>query len=221
MFKVQRRQFRKWHEDGHYCNALLKYLREYAILHRRYATFISVDDKCKISFGPPGFPLASVERGRRCLVGTTESNEAGDHDFGSMSMTPSVLLDVDIPESDECSFYSGKATCFVKDSIFEPSTPIRHACEMLLYLEELYGSVAAVLPILLLYSDGGADHRNNSPSVIFSLALIFLRCDLDVLIASRNAPGHSYRNMAERVMAILNLALQAVALERLPLPEGL
>jgi hypothetical protein len=45
---------------------------------------------------------------------------------------------------------------------------------------------------------------------------MFVRYDLDVLhvIAVRTAPGNSWTHLAERVMPVLNLALQNVALER-------
>ena len=29
------------------------------------ADFLSVDDKCKVDLGEPGFPIAAVERGRK------------------------------------------------------------------------------------------------------------------------------------------------------------
>ena len=38
--------------------------------------------------------------------------------------------------------------------------------------------------------------------------------DLDMIITGRCAPGHSFTNPAERIMSILNLALQNVATER-------
>jgi chromosome segregation ATPase len=38
--------------------------------------------------------------------------------------------------------------------------------------------------------------------------------DLDILIAARTAPGHSWVNPAERIMSLLNLAYQNVALYR-------
>lgn len=37
---------------------------------------------------------------------------------------------------------------------------------------------------------------------------------MDVLIAARTVPGHSWANPAERVMSLLNLAYQNVALYR-------
>ena len=38
--------------------------------------------------------------------------------------------------------------------------------------------------------------------------------DFDMVILGRCAPGHSYINSAERIMSILNIGLQNVALQR-------
>lgn len=74
--------------------------------------------------------------------------------------------------------------------------------------------VAAIPPILLIYSDGGQDHRITYESVKLSLIVVFKHLELDVLIAARTAPGHSWANPAERIMSLLNLAYQNVALYR-------
>lgn len=42
---------------------------------------------------------------------------------------------------------------------------------------------------------------------------------LDLLVAARTAPSHSYANMAERCMSLLNLALQNCAFARLSMPD--
>jgi hypothetical protein len=43
---------------------------------------------------------------------------------------------------------------------------------------------------------------------------IFKELNLDMLILARCAPGHSWRNPAERIMSLLNIGLQNCALER-------
>ena len=55
-------------------------------------------------------------------------------------------------------------------------------------------------PILLMKTDGGPDHNVTFVSVQMALSALFLHHDLDMLVAVRTAPGHSYRNPAERVM---------------------
>ena len=62
--------------------------------------------------------------------------------------------------------------------------------------------------VLLLYTDGGPDHRTTYVSVQAALLALFLKHKLDYLVAARTAPMNSYRNPAEQAMALLNLALQ-------------
>lgn len=69
-------------------------------------------------------------------------------------------------------------------------------------------------PILFIYSDGGPDHRCNYLSVIYTMVWLFIQLDLDYLVLARNAPGHSWRNPAERIMSVLNLGLQGVGIMR-------
>ena len=73
--------------------------------------------------------------------------------------------------------------------------------------------------VLLLLSDGGPDHRLSYGSVQVSLLALFFRLNLDMLIAVRTCPYQSWTNPAERVMSILNLALQNVSLERKEMDE--
>lgn len=56
-------------------------------------------------------------------------------------------------------------------------------------------------PILLIYTDGGPDHRLAYLSVQLSLICLFLHGKYDMLVAVR-------------IMSILNLALQSVGLMR-------
>ena len=151
-----------------------------------------------------------MERGKRVLVGIDRAFEVGDHDFTSCSLTPSVALVIDIPNSIEGSFCHGKVLVGVKDSIFEPSSPHRHATE----LNSLLTEQSDTTPILCLYTDGGPDHRVNFLSVQVSYIALFLARDLDCLVAVRTPLFNSWKNPAERMMSELNLALQAVGLMR-------
>ena len=63
-------------------------------------------------------------------------------------------------------------------------------------------------------TDGGGDHRCTFLSVQLSWILLLYALDLDMLVACRTAPGHSYVNPAERCMSTLNLGLQNCALSR-------
>ena len=64
-YMVQKRQFRKTHDDAHYAAALYRYMREYALKLREYCTMVSIDDKHRLKVGELGFPVAAAERGRR------------------------------------------------------------------------------------------------------------------------------------------------------------
>lgn len=69
-------------------------------------------------------------------------------------------------------------------------------------------------PIVLLYSDGGPDHRCTYASVKLSLMSLFIAQDLDMLVALRTAPGHSWANPVERIMSIVNIGLQGIGVMR-------
>ena len=49
--------------------------------------------------------------------------------------------------------------------------------------------------------------------------VIFKELNLESMVAIRTAPGHSYLNIVERVMSILNIGFQNVALERSEVPS--
>ena len=76
------------HPDAHYCAAIFKYMKQFAIMFRDYTTMVSVDDK---KIGESNFPVASVDRGT-VLVGPGINFVAGDHDFTKAKVTSSVAL---------------------------------------------------------------------------------------------------------------------------------
>ena len=136
------------------------------------------------------------------------SFEVGDHDFTKFSLVPSVTLVNDIPDDVSKSWYTGRVFVSLKDAALEPSSPLRHITE----LEHIL--VDEERKVLLLYSDGGPDHRVTYLSVQVSLIALFIKHNLDYLCAARTAPCHSWRNPVERIMSVLNLGLQCVGLMR-------
>ena len=177
---------------------------------RDYTTFISQDDKHSVKVGEPEYPVAAVERGKAVLVGLKEM-VVGDHDFTKFTLTPSVNFHICIPETMEGSFYRGKVYVGLKDSTFQHSSSIRHATELKKILSSQESSVQ---PMLLLYTDGGPDHRLTYISAQIALLALFLQLDLDFFCAVRTPPYNSWKNPAERIMSILNLALQGVGIAR-------
>ncbi|XP_065895962.1 uncharacterized protein [Dysidea avara] len=209
-FMIQARQFRKTHPDEHYAAALFRYFREFAIKFKSITTMACLDDKRKIKIGEPGFPVAAAERGRRVLVKVGASFEVGDHDFTKFGIIPSVVLINNIPDEFSGSWYRGQVNVSLKECAFEPSSPMRHATELSCILD----SQVENKHILLVYMDGGPDHRVTYLSVQVALISLFLKFDLDFVCAARTAPCHSWRNPVERIMSTLNLGLQCVGFMR-------
>lgn len=134
-----------------------------------------------------------------------------DHDVQNKgSLTPSVLLDVDIPEDLADSFYRVRVTFTIKDSIFEHSLPFRHIVELQHILEDKKKRK----PCLIIYTDGGPDHRTLCHAVKLSLIVLFKRLGLEFLVSCRTAPGSSSANPADSIMPLLNIAFQNTALAR-------
>ena len=67
---------------------------------------------------------------------------------------------------------------------------------------------------LVVYTDGGPDHNCKHTSVRLGLLSLFLELDLDTMVVMWTAPTQSLGNPVERVMSVLNLGLQGVALAR-------
>ena len=65
-----------------------------------------------------------------------------------------------------------------------------------------------------MMTDRGPKHRVDFESIKIPLILMFKQLKLDSLIAILTAPGQSYVSIVERIMSILNIVFQNVALER-------
>lgn len=64
---------------------------------------------------------------------------------------------VDIPDNSRGSFYHGDVHITLKDKIFQPSTPFRHAAETVKIVRSYFSEydVNANKPIIVRYTDGG------------------------------------------------------------------
>lgn len=211
-FKVQGRLLRKKSVDAHYCAALFRYLREFLIQYQQWSCFISADDKHKVPIGE-SVPVSTGVHNRRSLTSQNNDLNASDHDFTKLSLTPSVIFFVTIPSDISGGFYNGQVFVSFKDTVFEPSSAIRHTTEFYHAINTKYPHQTSP-PILYLYTNGGPDHRCTFGSVQIALISLFLSGDYDMLIAVRTAPHHSWTNPAERIMSILNLGLQNVSIMR-------
>ena len=71
-----------------------------------------------------------LSHGKKVLVSVNKPFMVGDHDFTRSSLTPSVALFIEIPESTNGSFYHGQVCVGIKDSVFEASSTYRHTAEL-------------------------------------------------------------------------------------------
>lgn len=118
----------------------------------------------------------------------------------TISLIPSVI---DIPEIIEDGFHLGQVYVGLKDSVWQPSSGLRHSAEL---YNTLRASVAEKT-VLLLYTDGGTDHNVTFVANQLPIIALFLLLDLDKVIALRTAPDHSWKYPAEHVMSGINLGL--------------
>ena len=169
--------------------------------------FISTDDKDEIKVGEPDCPISAVTRGRQVLDGLNQVVKSADYDFASMTLIPIVILVHDI--SDEVNKSRGHAHIYMKISATEPSA-LRNAAEIENVVIQRYGRRGLMPPILIIYTDGGPEHRTTYLSVNIAMIALQKSLNLDVLLTGRTAPGSSYRNPSERVNCILNLGLYGI-----------
>jgi hypothetical protein len=247
--KIQTRTLRQKHEDTHYVSAQWCIIREWVVhLRSQCEEFdcqirvASTDDKSKVPVGEPGRRVASGvrPRGHGRIVSTGDSQAdlaAMDHDQYKANATPSVSLFIDVPIMSAESFYAGQLFVAVKDSVFQPSTPVMHAVELarnlltvsrcglsddvpLVQQLKVASNNLSLPEVFVLKTDGGADHNVKHARVQLSAIMFFMACDLDVYVSMRTAPHQSFLNEVERAMSLLNIALEHVSLERTPLASA-
>jgi len=220
--KILSRSFRPQHPDKHFCGALVKNLKAMYGRLWQHAVLISFDDKNRVPVGDPGRPKAVIERQRRGLVAQGQQLVAMDHDAGSgvCNLVPTVTLIVQPLAEEDGSIYRGDVKVCFKSAVSQHSSAMRTVTELHQRLEKHLATERekdAQYPkksVLLMMADGGHEHNMRNGSVQVSLASLFLNGDWDMVVAVRTAPGHSWENPVERIMAILNIAFNGVAVER-------
>ena len=98
----------------------------------------------------------------------------------------------------------------LKDAIFDISSSSRYIREMAATME----AEDRELPVQLIYTDGGGDHRTTFISVQMAYLAHWLTKYLDCLIACRCPPLLSVTNPCERFMQTANIGLNGLALAR-------
>jgi hypothetical protein len=131
---------------------------------------------------------------------------ATDHDFVDDHIIPSVIVVGVIPHKLDGNWYDVRMVIVtLKNQPFEPSSATRHAVET---SQNVIGhQQAPIQPIMVVYTDGGPGHRTNFITVILAAVGLFIKENLDILVQMRTPPGWSIRNVAERVMSIINCRL--------------
>ena len=155
----------------------------------------SVDDKAIIPVGEPSAAVSTDVRGHhRSLVPSSSFLGALDHDFHTHGVVPSVSLLISIPESLLDSFFTGQVYVGNKNKVTQPSSPLRHSTGLsntLIREACSENSVIGDKSILLVLSDKGPDHKLSYGSVHVAFLALFLRLNLDMLIAVRTCPYQS------------------------------
>ena len=209
-YMVMARQFRAEHIDSHYASAIWRYENEFSLMYREFTKLVCQDDKHTIKIGEPNYPVAAIERGKQVLVSIGQSAQVADHDFTKMSFSPSVSIDLDLPEEIGESFHTGQVYVGLKENSFQPSTCLRHLTEY-----SIADSISSY-PIECHYHDGGCDHNVRHLRSKLANIAYFLKKDLDFLCSVQTPPKHSWKNPAERVISVLNIGLQGVGVMRDP-----
>ena len=200
--------------------------------HRDTTTFFSADAKCKISVGEPGYPLASVARGKQVIVGENETFQVSDHDFSKLSIIPDGILVHKIPENDEevqdgdgdslnsirmsskGQWYKGDAFYSIKSMVFEGSTALHGVVEIGTLLETVHPKDTPNRFYLITDGGGGGDRNITHVTVQKYLVALFRKYRFDEIIAIRTAAGCSFYNPIKRIHAVGNLGLQGVGIMR-------
>ena len=128
-YLAQQKNIRKLSEDDHHCNMLFNFSREIAIRFNEHSTFASTNNKSKIKVREPGYPISTVRRGGNILVAKTYTAQLADHNFSSMTITPTVALISDIPPKVDNSWNRAPHYEFLKITATEPSSTLRNAAE--------------------------------------------------------------------------------------------
>ena len=96
-----------------------------------------------------------------------------------------MFFKVAIPDDVSGSWYSGKVHISLKEGTFEPSSPMRHACELF----SLTKTDVQTKPVLFLYTDGGPDHRLTFIAVQYVVTNFFVfTTRLRLSLCSQDSP---------------------------------
>ena len=158
---------------------------------------------------------------KKSLILINSTLGALDHDvIQKGSVTQYTFFMCKVPHSIYGSFYRGTPIVTLKDWVFQANNSFRLILELnQAIINTIEPEKLANLRYFFKITDSGQEHYITYESVNIPLILLFKELKVDILIAIRTAPGQSYVSIAERMMSILNIRCQNVALEREPSPS--
>jgi hypothetical protein len=117
----------------------------------------------------------------KVLASTCMQPSATDHDFVERHIIPSVIVVGVIPDKLDGKWYDVRMVMVtLKNQPFEPSRALRHAVET---SQNVIGhQQAPIHPIMVMYTDGGPDHRTHFITVILASVALFIKENLDILL---------------------------------------
>ena len=81
---------------------------------------------------------------------------------------------------------------FIKIIATEPSSAMRNAAELKETLQKKYGSVELIPPIIILYTDGGPEHRTNFFSVKIAITVLYHSLNADMILQESTGESKLY-----------------------------
>ena len=141
-------------------------------------------------------PISAVTHGKKVLVAYEQVVQSADHDFAAIVLVPAVVMIHDLPPTIDQSWYRGHLYIYVKITATEPSSALRNSVEIKNALIKKYGTKENIPPIVIIYTNGGPEHRTNFLSVKIAVIALQKLLTSDMIIALRTAPEHSFKNPA-------------------------
>ena len=231
---VQRRVLSAPNHDSHYAVVVNRWWREYFFSWSEKAEELGCralriaetggDDKSNMQCGLPGMPMTAITRrngGALCPAGANPL--AADHDMNPAGkVIPSVChVSTTLPPDRATSrFGNGHVFVTLKCATFSPSTALGHWAQLYDAIGQLpdgqpggTGTAIENRDVIWMQTDKGADHNPEHLKVQLGALALLLMSGTDMVVMTSHAGGDSAKNLVERSMSLLNLALQNYSTE--------